>query len=141
MTEGRQPGGREASERSGAAPGATRSRSTRESPPVQLPAGRTRIRGEVGRAASRSPSAGSPQPSAKPGAGVGLVITGVDSQAGLRAPLKAPTRWPSPCAVKGAWHRSHRDRDGTLELDPQPDFSVSAGAWRAGLGDGRQGRP
>ncbi|DAA31217.1 TPA: hypothetical protein BOS_3569 [Bos taurus] len=96
---------------------------------------------EVGRAASRSPSAGSPQPSAKPGAGAGLVITVVDSQAGLRAPLKAPTRWPNPCAVKGPWHRSHRDRDGTLGLDPQPDVSVSAGTWRAGLEDRRRGRP
>ena len=66
----------------------------------------------------------------KPGAGAGLVITGVDGQAGLRAPLKASTRWQNPCAVKGPWHRSHRDRDGTLGLDPQPDVSVSAGTWR-----------
>lgn len=61
--------------RSGAAPGATRSRSTRESPPVRRPAPRTRIRGEVGRAAPRSPSAGSPQPSAESGEGPGVIIT------------------------------------------------------------------
>ena len=56
------------------------------------------------------------------------------------APQSRP-RWPNPCAVKGPWHRSHRHRDGTLGLYPQPDVSVSAGTWRAGLEDRRRGRP